>query len=190
MTAPRDVLDFWFGPPDSPEYGAPRDMWFRKSEATDATIRARFGGAVEAALAGERRGWANGPRDALALVLMLDQFTRNIFRDTPRAFAGDEQALQVASEVVDRGADRLLIPVERWFIYLPFEHAESLSVQDESLRLFGQLAAEGHQDALAWAQKHHDVIARFGRFPHRNRILGRTSSAEELAFLAQPGSRF
>lgn len=190
MTVPRDVLDFWFSAPDSSEYGAAREMWFRKSDATDATIRARFGADVEAALAGERRDWANGPRDTLAVVLLLDQFTRNIFRDTARAFAGDAQALQLAREVVDRGADRLLVPVERWFVYLPFEHSESLSMQEESLRLYRKLAAEGHPDALAWAQKHYDVIARFGRFPHRNQLLGRDSSAEELAFLAQPGSRF
>lgn len=190
MNAPSHVLDFWFGAPDSPGYGKPRDLWFRKSDATDATIRARFGADVEAALAGERSNWAGQARETLALVLLLDQFTRNIFRDTPRAFAGDAQALDLARALVDRGDDRALSLVERWFVYLPYEHAESLPMQDESLRLCRQLAAEGHGEALVWAQKHRDVIARFGRFPHRNKILGRASSAEELAFLQQPGSRF
>ena len=190
MTAPRDVLDFWFGAPDSPEYGKARDLWFRKSEATDATIRALFGMDVEAALAGERDGWADGPRGTLALVLLLDQFTRNIFRDTPRAFAGDACALGLAQALVARRDDRLLAPLERWFVYLPFEHAESLPMQEQSVRLNGQLVTEGHADTLEWAQKHHDVIARFGRFPHRNAILGRASTPEELAFLQQPGSRF
>jgi len=190
MTLPRDVLDFWFGAPDSPEYGTARDLWFRKSDATDATIRARFGADVEAALAGERESWASGPRATLALLLLLDQFTRNIFRDTPRAFAGDPQALSLARGLVERGEDRKLSAVERWFVYLPFEHSESLPMQEEALRLCGHLAAEGYGEALVWAQKHHDVIARFGRFPHRNTILGRSSSAEESDFLAQPGARF
>jgi len=190
MTVPRDVLDFWFSAPDSPEFGKPRDLWFRKSDATDAAIRARFGADVEAALVGQRSSWARGAREALALVLLLDQFTRNIFRDTPRAFAGDTQALNLARDLVARGDDRVLAPVERWFVYLPFEHAESLAMQEESVRLGRELAGEGHGEALVWAQKHYDVIARFGRFPHRNQILGRTSSTDELAFLQQPGSRF
>jgi uncharacterized protein (DUF924 family) len=190
MTSPQDVIDFWFGAPGSPEFGKPRELWFRKSEETDATIRERFGADVEAALAGRRNDWARTPRETVALVLLLDQFTRNIFRDTPRAFAGDAQALRLVRGMVERGEDRTLAPIERWFIYLPFEHSESLPMQQEALRLFGQLASEGHPDALVWAQKHHDVIARFGRFPHRNQILGRVSTPEELSFLQQPGSRF
>jgi uncharacterized protein (DUF924 family) len=190
MTTQQDVLDFWFGAPGSPGHGKPRDFWFRKSAETDTRIRARFGADVEAALAGKRADWADTPRNGLALLLLLDQFTRNIFRDTPRAFAGDPQALALARQLVQRGEDRSLAPIERWFVYLPFEHAESLPMQREALRLFGQLAAEGYADGLLWAQKHHDVIARFGRFPHRNAILGRPSSAEELAFLEQSGSRF
>jgi uncharacterized protein (DUF924 family) len=190
MTTPQAVLDYWFGVPGAPGHGAAREFWFRKSESTDAQIRARFGADVEAALAGGRDDWIGEPRHSLALVLLLDQFTRNIFRDTPRAFAGDPQALALARQLVQRGEDRSLAPIERWFVYLPFEHAESLPMQREALRLFGQLAAEGYADGLLWAQKHHDVIARFGRFPHRNAILGRPSSAEELAFLEQSGSRF
>lgn len=189
MTPPQEVLEFWFGAP-SAGAGAPRDLWFRKSDETDATIRSRFGADVEAALAGGRDDWAREPRGALALLLLLDQFTRNIFRDTPRAFAGDARALAHARSMVERGDDRTLAPLERWFVYLPFEHDESLVSQHEALRLFGELAAEGHPDALQWAQKHYDVIARFGRFPHRNAILGRASSDEERLFLEQPGSRF
>lgn len=190
MTTPQDVLEFWFGTSDPALAGKPRELWFRKSQATDTTIRARFGADVEAALAGARDEWAQEPRGVLALVLLLDQFTRNIFRDTPRAFAGDARALALARSMVERGDDRSLAPLERWFVYLPFEHDESLVSQREALRLFGQLAAEGHPDALQWAQKHYDVIARFGRFPHRNAILGRTSSDAERLFLEQPGSRF
>jgi uncharacterized protein (DUF924 family) len=190
MTTASEVLEFWFGAPGTPEHGTVRDFWFRKSQATDAAIRARFGADVESALAGRREAWAATPRGALALILLLDQFTRNIFRDTPRAFAGDAQALALARRLVQQGDDRTLVPVERWFAYLPFEHAESLDAQRESLRLFGALASEGLAEPLAWAQKHYDVIARFGRFPHRNAILGRVSSAEELEFLQQPGSRF
>lgn len=190
MTTPRDVLDYWFGTEVAAGAGAPRDLWFRKADETDATIRRRFGTDVEAALTGGRDEWAHEPRGALALLLLLDQFTRNIFRDTPRAFAGDPHALALARSMVARGDDRTLAPLERWFVYLPFEHDESLASQHEALRLFGQLAAEGHPDALQWAQKHHDVIARFGRFPHRNTLLGRESTPQEVEFLQQPGSRF
>ncbi|MGE5339308.1 MAG: DUF924 family protein [Gemmatimonadota bacterium] len=190
MTTPREVLDFWFGEPGSPEHGRERDFWFTKSAATDELIRARFGADTDAALRGEREPWAQTVDGTRALILLLDQFTRNIFRGTPRAFAGDARALQIARQLVSSGADRTLAPMQRWFVYLPFEHSESIDVQRESLRLFGELAAAGHPDALRWAQKHYDVIARFGRYPHRNDILGRASTPEELAFLAQPGAGF
>lgn len=189
-TAPADILDFWFGAPGSPERGSARDLWFRKSAETDATIRARFGAEVEAALAGERDAWGAAPASAVALILLLDQFTRNIYRDTPRAFVGDTMALALAKKLVAAGEDRTLGPYERWFVYLPFEHAESLQAQVESVRLYTQLAQDGWPDALPWAQKHYDVVARFGRFPHRNAILGRASTPEEVEFLKQPGSRF
>ena len=189
--APQEVLDFWFGAPGSAQFGRPRDFWFTKSAATDELIRDRFGTAVEAALRGELRQWADGePRGALALILLLDQFTRNIFRDSARAFAGDEAALAVARRLVGEARDRRLAPIERWFAYLPFEHSESIDDQRESLRLFGELAREGLTEPLVWAQKHHDIIARFGRYPHRNEVLGRESTAEEVEFLRQPGSRF
>ena len=124
-------------------------------------------------------------------MLLLDQFTRNIFRDTPRAFAGDARALATADEAIARGFDRELAPYERWFLYMPFEHAEDVAAQHRSLGLFGALAKEmGDDGALDWARKHAEVIFRFGRYPHRNAILGRASTPEEEAFLAQPGSRF
>lgn len=186
-----DVLAFWFGAPGSPERGESRGVWFRKDAAFDDAIRARFGAAVEAAIAGGFADWDDTAEGALAHVVLLDQFTRNIFRDTPRAFAGDTRALAIADAAVARGFDRALDPFGRWFLYLPFEHAEDADVQRRSLALFGALAQEtGDPSPLEWAQKHADVIFRFGRYPHRNAILGRASTPEEEAFLAQPGSRF
>ncbi len=188
---PAAVLDFWFGAPGSAEYGQSREFWFKKSAATDAVIRERFAPAVEAALQGGLRHWIDlDARGALALILLLDQFTRNLFRDTPRAFAGDPAALSIARTLVADGRDAQLAPVERWFAYMPFEHSERLADQHESLTLFGRLAQAGLSAPLDWARRHHDVIARFGRYPHRNEILGRASTAEEVEFLRQPGSRF
>jgi uncharacterized protein (DUF924 family) len=190
MTTPQAVLDFWFGAPGDPDAGTQRAFWFRKSAATDELIRARFGAEVEAALRGERDAWKATVDGALALILLLDQFTRNVFRDSPRAFTGDARALELARGLVACGADRTLPPLARWFVYLPFEHSESMAAQRESLRLFGELAASGFADGLVWARKHYDVIARFGRYPHRNAILDRMSTPEELAYLAQPGAGF
>lgn len=188
---PEIVLDYWFGAPGSPAHGQARDLWFTKSDATDADIRARFLPTIETALAGGFETWRTTPRGTLALVLVLDQFTRNVFRGTPRSFAGDARALALAQSLVEAGADRGLAPMERWFAYMPFEHAESLAMQEEALRLFRALAEEtGLADPLDWAIRHHAVVARFGRFPHRNEVLGRPSTAEERHFLEQPGSRF
>lgn len=189
-TTPDDVLHFWFGAPGSPERGTARALWFRKSAETDAAIRTRFGTDVAAALAGDRDAWADTPQSAVALILLLDQFTRNIHRDTPLAFGGDAQALALARKLVDARHDRTLGPYERWFVYLPFEHAESIAAQEESVRLYTTLAEDGWPDALPWARKHHEIVARFGRFPHRNEILGRVSTPEEVEFLKRPGSRF
>ncbi len=187
---PSDVLDFWFGVPSDLDYGKMRPLWFIKSDATDRLVCDRFGSTVEAALSGKIDDWGLTPRGTLALILVLDQFTRNVFRDSPRSFAGDGEALRLASNLVDRNDDRLLAPFERWFAYLPFEHSEFLNDQLEAVRLFEQLAAEGLNEPLPWAIKHYDVIKRFGRFPHRNSILGRESTAEEVEFLKEPGSRF
>ena len=182
-----DILDFWFGPPPH----AARDAWFRKDPAFDATIRERFGPAIDTALAGGYADWAAEPHGALARVIVLDQFTRNAFRDTPRAFAGDPAALAAAIAAVDAGQDRALGPYERWFLYLPFEHSEAASMQERALELFTRLRDDtGLAAPLEWAERHAAVIRLFGRYPHRNAILGRPSTPEEIAFLASPGSRF
>ncbi len=186
---PAGVLEFWFGKPAA---DAPREAWFRKDPAFDAGIRERFGAVIEAALAGRLGHWeAAGPESALALIIVLDQFTRNVFRDTARMFAGDAQALAIAHRLVESGADRQLEPMQRWFAYLPFEHAESLPEQELSVELFDALRAfPASAGAYDWALSHRDVIRRFGRYPHRNEILGRESTPAEIAFLATPGSRF
>jgi uncharacterized protein (DUF924 family) len=189
VSAP-DVLRFWFGELGSAEYLGPRSLWFTKSAATDALIAGQFGAIVEDALLGRHDDWAATPHGALALVIVLDQFTRNVFRDTPRAFAGDARALAVAARLVDTASDLALAPVERWFVYMPFEHSERLADQHESVRLFERLAADGLEAPLDWARKHFDVVARFGRFPHRNAILGRVSTPEEVEYLKQPGAGF
>ena len=186
-----DVLEFWFGAPDSPEFGRPRAPWFVKSAEFDALIRDRFLATHEAAAAGALDAWSSRPLAALALAVVLDQFPRNMFRGTPRAFAADARALALARNAVQRGFDAVLLPVQCWFVYLPFEHAEDLGAQRESLRLFERLATDAAgAGTLTYAMRHYAVIERFGRFPHRNAILGRASTPEELAFLAQPGSSF
>jgi uncharacterized protein (DUF924 family) len=183
------VLDFWFGAPGSAEYETERAFWFRKDVALDSEIRTRFGAAIETALAGGFRDWSSS-RGTLARILLLDQFTRNSFRDTPRAFAGDALALSLAEDAVTRGDDRPRVTVERWFMYMPFQHAESIAAQERSLELFRRLHDDGLASPLSFAEKHAAVIRRFGRFPHRNAILGRASTAEEIAFLSMQGSRF
>ena len=186
------VLDFWFGASGSSEFGRARKAWFSKDAAFDATVRDRFGALVERALRGELEAWGAGPRSSLAQILLLDQFTRNAFRGTTRSFAGDARALAAASRMVGSRQDVALAPFMRAFVYLPFEHAEGLAMQDEAIRLFTKLVNEApeHADMLAYAHRHRDVIERFGRFPHRNEILGRQSTAEEIAFVKQPGSAF
>ena len=188
----RAVLDYWFAPEGDPEHGTLRPLWFRKSETTDAEIAARFGALIERALRGELVGWAVDPQSALAHILLLDQFTRNTLRDTPRAFAGDARALRAATAMVGARQDEAVPPEQRAFVYMPFEHAEGTAMQDEAVRLFTRLAAEAPAlaDMLAYAHQHRDVVQRFGRFPHRNAVLGRQSTAEEIAFLREPGSRF
>ncbi len=183
----QNILAFWFGPPPR----AARDNWFRKDAVFDATIGARFGTAVDAALAGAYRDWVAAPQGALARVLLLDQFTRNMFRGTPKAFAGDPEALAMATAAVDAGRDRELDPWERWFLYLPFEHAEDVAAQARSIALCTRLRDDADLGApLEWAEKHAAIVRRFGRYPHRNAILGRESTPEEIAFLREPGSRF
>ena len=190
---PQDVLDFWFGAPGSPTFGQPRREWFVKNDDFDHTIRERFGATIDQALAGGLREWdAQGPQGALARILVLDQFTRNAHRNTPLSFAGDALALAAARALVDSGADKQLPPQLRAFTYMPFEHAEDAYMQERAVELFGVLAAEhpGFDEMLDYAHRHRGVIARFGRFPHRNEILGRASTPDEVDFLRQPGSRF
>ena len=188
----RAVVDFWFGASGSAEYGRARKAWFAKDDGFDAAIRERFGPLIERALRGELEAWAAAPETALARILLLDQFTRNAYRGTPRSFAGDAQALAAASRMVGARQDQALPVFMRGFVYLPFEHAESLAMQDEAIRLLGRLCDEApcESSMLDYAHRHRAVIERFGRFPHRNEILGRQSTAEELAYLAQPGSGF
>ena len=188
----QEVLDFWFAPPGDPEHNRPRDVWFKKNDAFDAEIRSRFASLVEDALAGRLASWTESAEGKIASIIVLDQFTRNAFRNTARAFAGDTRALALARSLVASGADRKLPGVWRQFVYLPFEHAEDLAMQNESIRLFTELAADVPTlaDLPKWAESHRAIIARFGRFPHRNAILGRKSTPEEEAFLKEPGSSF
>ena len=183
----RRVLAFWFGPPPP----AQRAAWFRKDAAFDETIRSQFGPLVERALAASM-DWDACPADRLAALIVLDQFPRNLFRGQARAFAGDARARAIALAMLDRGEDRALHPLQRWFVYLPLEHAEDLALQDRCVALFTELAG-AHPDfaeALDYAERHRDVIRRFGRVPHRNRALGRTDPDEAAAYLRQPGSGF
>ncbi len=191
MASAATILDFWFGQPPF----AFRRAWFEKDPAFDMSIRARFGRAVEDALLDRSTLDTETPEGALATILLLDQFTRNMWRGTPRAFIGDGLALALADRTVAAGRDRLLDPIQRVFVYLPFEHAESLTEQERSVALYQALAAEhpGEQvyaETLDYAERHAEIIRRFGRFPHRNAILGRRTTAEEASFLAGPNSSF
>ena len=184
-----EVLLFWFGGPA--ERGQRQKRWFDKSEALDREIHDRFAAAYEWAAAGNLAHWKGHPHDCLALVVLLDQFPRNMFRGTPRAFAADPLALDAARHAVAEGHDRTLLPVERLFAYLPFEHSESLDDQLRACELIKPLEAFPETfDAYRYAVAHRDIIQRFGRFPHRNAILGRPSTPEEIEFLKQPGSSF
>jgi uncharacterized protein (DUF924 family) len=176
----QNILDFWFEELHSKQH-------FTKDPALDAAIRQRFGATLEAAARCELFGWRGTPQGRLAEIVVLDQFSRNIFRDTARAFAQDPLALVLAQELVACGLDRALTPTQRSFAYMPYMHSESSLVQAESVRLFGQTGLENN---LNFALRHQAIVVRFGRFPHRNAPLGRSSSAEELAFLNEPGSSF
>jgi uncharacterized protein (DUF924 family) len=186
MGEPRTILDFWFANPGSAERDRPRDIWFKADAVFDATLRARFLGDHERAVSGAYHAWLDQPGGALALVLLLDQLPRNLFRDSPRAFASDPLARDAARRAVSRGFDQGIAPVRRWFFYLPFQHSEALADQELSLALSETLPdGEDKAVALDHARRHHAVIARFGRFPHRNRVLGRPSTPEEEAFLRE-----
>jgi uncharacterized protein (DUF924 family) len=193
------ILGYWFGGETDDRAVAQQQgrMWWAKSDATDREIAARFSPDVEAAAAGEYDSWTATPTGTLALVLLTDQFPRNIYRGRPQSFAYDPLALQWAIDAIARGMDQALRPIQRVFLYLPLEHAESLAHQDRAVELFEHLLSDvpdSHKETFAgyhdFAMRHRDVIARFGRFPHRNAILGRPSTPEETAFLLTPGSSF
>jgi uncharacterized protein (DUF924 family) len=187
MQQPQHVLDFWFGKPA----GAPRKAWFVKDPLFDEAIRARYLQLHNAAALGGLADWSGNERSALALIIVTDQFPRNLFRGSPRAFETDPMALTAAKHVVDQGWDRKMLPIERLFVYLPFEHSESLAEQERSLALYEPLKAFPETaDAEDYPKRHWEIIKRFGRFPHRNAALGRESTAEETEFLSQPGSSF
>lgn len=184
-------MAFWFNDTAGVPARALRKEWFAKDSAFDQAIRSQFLELHLAGARGELNSWLGEASAALALIIVLDQFPRNMFRDTPHAFATDPLALHAAQSVVEHNLDQRLSPLQRLFVYLPFEHAEDLAAQRRSLELFGALRAYPECGTLYdYAERHHKVIERFGRFPHRNRILSRMSSAEEIEFLRQPGSSF
>ncbi|MDP2030580.1 MAG: DUF924 family protein [Thiobacillus sp.] len=197
--APEDVLDFWFGQPGPAADVAARQskLWFGKSAANDQLVTERFAGTLLAAGAGQLDHWALTPRNQLALIVVLDQFPHHIHRNHGQSFAYDAQSLALALTIIENGDAARVAPIERVFVYLPLEHAESMAMQDLSVILYAQLEADASdverplfKGFFDYAQQHRDVVARFGRFPHRNELLGRPSTAEEIAFLKQPGSRF
>jgi len=193
------VLEFWFGADadDAAVAKAQAKLWWSKNVDIDSEIRRRFEDGVRAAAEGRLDDWAAIPRGRLALIILTDQFPRNIYRDTPQAFAYDAKALGWCLDGLAQRSDLQLRPIERVFFYLPLEHSESLAHQERMVRcfeeLFAAVALEQKQtfaEYLDFARRHRDIIGRFGRFPHRNKILGRESTPEEIAFLAEPGSSF
>ncbi len=191
MITPDDVLTFWFaGDPSDATMTAYEQRWFATDTAFDAAIRARFGGTIGAAAAGELDDWALSAKGRLALIIVLDQFSRNAFRGLAAAFAFDERAVWHCLQGVALGHDRALMPIERIFFYLPLLHSERLSDQEQGVELFGRLDVEvtdrESRDVRGWlrlARRHRRTIACFGRFPHRNRILGRENTLREQLFL-------
>ena len=183
----REVLDFWFGS----SRGKSRAEWFRKDERFDEEIRRRFGELHAAAARRELDPWRDARESMLALIVVLDQFSRNLYRNDARAFAQDPHARECARQAVARGDDGASLPVERQFFYLPFEHSEDREDQALAVSLMSQLEEYPETRGLTqWATKHKVIVDRFGRFPHRNAVLGRASTAGEIEFLKTPGSGF
>jgi len=181
------LLTFWFGAPDAPEFGEPKAFWFSSTPQDDHLIQTRFETLYHKAKQGDLDHWLEDPQATLALVLLMDQVPRNIFRGTPQAFGTDALALAFSKVGIEKHYDQQLPPIHRRFLYMPFMHSEDLETQRQSLNLFAQLT---HESTLDYAKAHHDIIARFQRFPHRNAILGRLSTPEEVAFLKEPNSSF
>src|SRR5215213_4929382 len=191
MTSPEEVLVFWFGREGEKGYGEFREVWFTKDPDFDREIRTRFEAVYKEAAAGRLESWKEDPRSCLALIVVLDQFPRNMFRGDARMYATDGLALATARHAIERAYDRELARFQRVFIYLPFEHSEDLEDQRLSVELFHRLAEEtGQEDLLVCAVRHLKIIESFGRFPHRNEILGRRTTPEEAEFLREPGSSF
>ena len=188
-TGAQEVLDFWFGRDDEPGYGEFREAWFRKDPEFDRLIRDRFEALYEAAAAGGLDGWKEEALSCLALVIVLDQFPRNMFRGDPRSYATDRKAQESAEHAVDQALDRELPEFQRMFLYMPFMHSEDPEHQRRSVELFQRLAGT-ETDSSYYAERHKEIIERFGRFPHRNVVLGRQTTPEEAEFLTQPGSSF
>jgi uncharacterized protein (DUF924 family) len=176
----RDILDFWFLPLGDPGYGKKRDTWWDSTPELDEEIRQRFGHLLDKAVTGGLDHWTKSPDGALALILLCDQFSRNMHRRAAKAFSGDVKARDTARLAIARGYP-LVYPLEmRTFFYMPFQHSEDLGDQDFCCSLF---ASTGNDDYVKYAVEHRDIVAKFGRFPHRNEVLGRTSTPEELDYL-------
>lgn len=193
------ILQFWFGTAEDDLEVAKQcsKKWWKKNPQVDAEIHERFAGTVDAAASGQFDEWLSDARGRLAMIILADQFSRNMYRDTPRAFAYDSLALSWAKEGIALGADEALRPIERIFFYMPLEHSESIEDQEQAVSLTTNLAAtvspekrELFEGFIGFAKRHRDIVQRFGRFPHRNAILGRDSSVQEAEFLKQPGSSF
>ncbi len=195
----NEILSYWFGEPeDTVSYSQGRSkIWFGGDAETDRDIRQRYLPLLEKFTKGELDHWKQHPKSALALIILLDQFTRNIYRDQAKAYDFDPQSLQLAKDCVDRGIDKQMLCIERVFVYLPYEHSENIEDQKESLKLFEGILQDAPEDLkqsaesyLLFAKKHYDVVAEFGRFPHRNSLLGRESTNEEIKFLEAKGRGF
>ncbi|NEO97385.1 MAG: DUF924 domain-containing protein [Symploca sp. SIO2E9] len=191
MSRVDEILNFWFGKPEDIDYGKQRQFWFTKNLEFDQQVRLHFLETYQQSVGGELEQWKATPHGCLALILLLDQFPRNMFRNQPQAFASDSIALCVAKYAVAQNFDKELLPIQRWFIYLPFEHSENLKDQYRCVELFLTLKDDPNSaSTIDYAYRHLEVIERFGRFPHRNQILGRENTPEEVEFLKQPGSSF
>ena len=178
--SPSTIIKFWF------EEIKPAN-WFTKSEAFDQQIRARFMETYEFVKSEKSKAWRETAEGRLAEIIVLDQFPRNMFRDSPQSFATDALALRLSKEAVEKGEDKKLSTTQRSFLYMPYMHSEDISAHDEAIKLFALPGLEGN---LKFERKHRDIIVKFGRYPHRNQILGRTSTPEEIAFLKTEGSSF
>lgn len=193
------IINFWLGDVSAPSEALKRrgKVWFSADAELDREIASRFGGLIEHGIDDVVERWDGTPRGRLALIILLDQFPRNIYRGTKKAFAFDTRSLELSQGGIDAGMDQLLEPLERMFFYMPFQHAENPEIQRRAVALFEALARSSPEDqreffqySLGFAREHQALIARFGRFPHRNRLLGRESSAEEIAYLEDGGKTF